>query len=146
MFKTVLVCTDGSAHAIKAAQRAVEIAGQGEVRLLLVHVANGMKADGPYVMPWQMEREELSAFSGQRAEQETALKQTAKVLEEAGLPYRLLREQGHPGGRIVQVAEREGADLIIVGSRGLSVLKALLLGSVSDHVVHNASCSVLICR
>lgn len=146
MFKTVLVCTDGSEHAMRAAQRAAEIARQGEVRLLLLHVVNLTKELSPYVMPWQLELESAVASSGQKAEQETVLKRTAKVFEEAGLPYHQLRETGHPGSRIVQVAECEGADLIVIGSRGLSALKALLLGSVSNYVVHNAPCSVLLVR
>jgi nucleotide-binding universal stress UspA family protein len=53
---------------------------------------------------------------------------------------------GSPESRIVETAEEIGADLIIVGSHGYSRWERLLLGSVSDSVVHHAPCSVLVVR
>jgi nucleotide-binding universal stress UspA family protein len=53
---------------------------------------------------------------------------------------------GSPESRIVESAEQFGADLIIVGSHGYSRWERLLLGSVSDSVVHHAPCSVLVVR
>ena len=53
---------------------------------------------------------------------------------------------GSPESRIVETAEQIGADLIIVGSHGYNRWERLLLGSVSDSVVHHAPCSVLVVR
>lgn len=53
---------------------------------------------------------------------------------------------GSPDSRIVETAERWNADLIIVGSHGYNRWERLLLGSVSDSVVHHAPCSVLVVR
>lgn len=53
---------------------------------------------------------------------------------------------GSPESRIVETAEEMGADLIIVGSHGYNRWERLLLGSVSDSVVHHAPCSVLVVR
>ena len=53
---------------------------------------------------------------------------------------------GSPESRIVETAEEFGADLIIVGSHGYSRWERLLLGSVSQSVVHHAPCSVLVVR
>ncbi|MEO8650030.1 MAG: universal stress protein [Acidobacteriota bacterium] len=53
---------------------------------------------------------------------------------------------GSPDSRIVETAEEMGADLVIVGSHGYSRWERLLLGSVSDSVVHHAPCSVLVVR
>ncbi|MFN6963382.1 MAG: universal stress protein [Pyrinomonadaceae bacterium] len=53
---------------------------------------------------------------------------------------------GSPDNRIVEAAEQLGADLIIVGSHGYNRWERLLLGSVSDSVVHHAPCSVLVVR
>lgn len=53
---------------------------------------------------------------------------------------------GSPESRIVETAEEWGADLIIVGSHGYNRWERLLLGSVSDSVVHHAPCSVLVVR
>ena len=54
--------------------------------------------------------------------------------------------QGPPGKAIVEEAERWGADLILMGSRGLGAWNRLLLGSVSNAVVHHAKCSVEVAR
>ncbi len=53
---------------------------------------------------------------------------------------------GSPESRIVETAEEMNADLIIVGSHGYNRWERLLLGSVSDSVVHHAPCSVLVVR
>lgn len=53
---------------------------------------------------------------------------------------------GSPDGRIVETAEEMGADLIVIGSHGYKQWERLLLGSVSDSVVHHAPCSVLVVR
>jgi nucleotide-binding universal stress UspA family protein len=54
--------------------------------------------------------------------------------------------QGAPANEILQAAEELHADLIVMGSRGWGQLKAMLLGSVSEHVLHHATCPVLIAR
>ena len=54
--------------------------------------------------------------------------------------------EGEPREVIVKEAERLKVQLIIMGSRGLGIVQRLLLGSVSDYVVHNAKCSVLISK
>ena len=67
-------------------------------------------------------------------------------LKQAGVSADVRVERGAAGAQIVQTAKTVGADLIIVGSRGHSKLEELLLGSVSDAVVREAPCSVLIVR
>ncbi|XP_060066263.1 universal stress protein in QAH/OAS sulfhydrylase 3'region-like [Ylistrum balloti] len=51
-----------------------------------------------------------------------------------------------PGHVIVDVAQRVGAGCIVTGTRGLGKVRRTFLGSVSDHVIHHASCPVLVCR
>jgi nucleotide-binding universal stress UspA family protein len=58
----------------------------------------------------------------------------------------LLLREGDPADEIVTAARDEGYDLIVVGHRGLSPIKAFLLGSVSSRVVTHAPCSVLVVR
>jgi nucleotide-binding universal stress UspA family protein len=54
--------------------------------------------------------------------------------------------KGDPADALLQVAEENGADLIVVGNRGMTGAKRFLLGSVPNKVSHHASCSVLIVR
>jgi nucleotide-binding universal stress UspA family protein len=64
----------------------------------------------------------------------------------AGLTVEKIMESGHPADRIVKVANDNGYDLIVMGSRENSGIKEMLLGSVSHHVCQHAKCSVLIAR
>jgi nucleotide-binding universal stress UspA family protein len=68
------------------------------------------------------------------------------LFEPLETPWRVIQEQGHPVDAILDVAERENVDLIVLGSRGLRGVKELLLGSVSSGVLHHSSCPVLIVR
>ncbi len=63
-----------------------------------------------------------------------------------GVAVSFLVWTGDPGESIVSAAEAEGADLVVVGTHGRGTIGRLLLGSVSDHVVRNASCPVLVVR
>ena len=67
-------------------------------------------------------------------------------LRSAGLQTEARVEVGDPGGVILRMAEKEMADLIVVGSHGRSGLTKLLMGSVASHVVTHAPCSVLVVK
>lgn len=69
---------------------------------------------------------------------------TTEILGITGVEPVIETEQGSPHRKIVEVANRIGASLIVMGSRGQTGLKAL--GSVSEHVTHSADCSVLVTR
>ncbi|KAK2177874.1 hypothetical protein NP493_574g01075 [Ridgeia piscesae] len=51
----------------------------------------------------------------------------------------------HPGPAIIQITEDEGADMVVVGSRGLDIIRRSLLGSVSDYVIRHAHVPVVVC-
>jgi nucleotide-binding universal stress UspA family protein len=77
----------------------------------------------------------------------TTVEQPAgKLFTDAGMAYEWQFEVGHPVDTILHVAKDRGADLIVLGSRGLGGFKRLLLGSVSNGVLHHAPCPVLIVR
>ena len=147
MFTKILLCTDGSNHALEAARATVELAQKFGSEVVLLNVFNPAIVPVPFVgLP------EASVFTatnmGCYAEQvqeeiETA---TGKVLAEGGVGYRARRELGHPVDRIVSIAQDEKADLIVMGSRGMGAWQSYLLGSVSDGVIHHAHCPVLIIK
>ncbi len=55
-------------------------------------------------------------------------------------------ESGKPGEVVIKASKEENARLIVIGSRGLNAVQRTLSGSVSDYVLHNATCPVVICR
>ena len=99
-----------------------------------------------YMVPWQLEIGDGAAQPHLTAQQSANLDGALKMCRETGVRYRCRHESGHPAEQILRVACEEDVDLIVMGSRGLSEWKALLLGSVSAHVIHHAHCSVLIVR
>jgi len=81
-----------------------------------------------------------------RADVEATLRDAAAAVEAAGVPVRTYAREGDPADAILDVAEERGAELIVVGNKGMTGAKRFLLGSVPNKVSHHAPCSVLIIR
>lgn len=69
-----------------------------------------------------------------------------QVVQQANIPYKLTILTGNPGPTIVDYAQKQAVDLIIIGSRGLNALQEMMLGSVSHKVVQRVSCPTLIVK
>jgi nucleotide-binding universal stress UspA family protein len=81
-----------------------------------------------------------------REDDDATLKEAAELADEQGIEAKTFARQGDPADAILDVAEEEGGDLIIVGNKGMTGAKRFLLGSVPNKVSHHAPCSVLIIR
>jgi nucleotide-binding universal stress UspA family protein len=141
MPRSIVVGTDGSEPADEAVRQATEMASREGARLHLVTA---------YPDP-QMLRERMTG--GAHAETVDLRKVADGVLKRAtrdavarGLDVETHVREGDPAEVIIDVANEQHADLIVVGSRGLTGIKRFLLGSVSSKVSHHASTSVMIVR
>ncbi|MCC6728614.1 MAG: universal stress protein [Chthonomonadales bacterium] len=146
MYSKILLASDGSETALRAAATAAELARRFDASLTVLHVfaipltpVSLAATPGAEVDPLLLER-----MAGEV--QDAVARRTGRVLEEAGVPYATRQEIGHPAETIVRVAQQEGFDLVVLGSRGLSEIRSFLLGSVSDKVSHHAPCPVLIVK
>lgn len=136
MFKNILVATDGSEQAARALEVARTMATEDGGKLTVVHVVQripGGKAGGMSVHV-------------DEAEIQRRVQASVKELTDAGLEVTLkivddLRYQ--PGEDIAEVAREAGADVIVVGTRGYSAIKGLLLGSVTQRLLHVSEVPVL---
>ncbi len=144
MFNHILVCSDGSEHAIQAAKTGSEIARKCGSQVSLITVLDVTAAVMPCVGQWESIALTDDLLECATEAQKNAEKSTGKVLDDAGIAHATLRERGHPVDTIVMAADREQCDLIVLGSRGLTAWEALLLGSVADGVVRHAHCPVLV--
>ncbi len=104
-------------------------------------------------MPGQRLREEAIQAPGDlqwtvnpREDVDSTLAEAAEVAHQAGVNVQVFARQGDPADAILDVAEEIGADLIVVGNRGMTGARRFLLGSVPNKVSHHAPCSVLIIR
>ncbi|MGF2614256.1 universal stress protein [Rossellomorea vietnamensis] len=137
--KSILLASDGSPHASKAAEHvAALLKGNADYRLMVVHVIDheASKHDA-----W------LGMNPGARhKEREEKLKPVSRVLEQAGIAYSVNLTRGDPAEEIITCAEKENMDMIVIGSRGLNAVQELVLGSVSHKVVQKADRPVLVVK
>lgn len=74
----------------------------------------------------------------------TILKEIKAELENSGINVDSLLLKGEAGVAITEMVMKEKCDIVIMGSRGMGTLRSILLGSVSDYVIHHSKCPVLI--
>ncbi len=136
MIKHILLATDGSDTALKATRWAAELAKTYGAKVTVLHVVHIPAAlAGSTVLPGgATDVAVVTRLMEQAAE--GVLTVTTPLLEEAGVEFETRIEYGHTAETIVRVANENGADLIVMGSRGLADASALLLGSVSHKVLH----------
>jgi nucleotide-binding universal stress UspA family protein len=136
--KRIVVGFDGSEQSRKALERAADIANGATVAVVCsADVAALMRDPAGAVSP----------IDPADAEARTkALAEARSYLEGRGIEGVYIEGTGHPADVLVQEAAESGADLIVVGTRGLNAAKRLVLGSVSTTVVHHAPCDVLVVR
>ncbi len=146
MYQQILLCADGSEGGVKAAQSTAEIAKKfgSKITVLSVFFPTPLLASfGEAPEAAACLDTVISIGEGQHEAIQSA---TRQILAEAGVEGTELREFGHPVDTIVNAAQQINADLVVMGCRGMSGFKSLLLGSVSDGVLHHAHCPVLIVR
>jgi nucleotide-binding universal stress UspA family protein len=146
VFGSIVVGTDGSDTAREAVRQAIELARLAGAALEVVSAYEPVSAsrlreeatEVPRDLQWSVNpREDVDATLG-----EVAGEARAAGVEEV----RIYARQGDPADAILDVAEEQGSDLIIVGNKGMTGAKRFLLGSVPNKVSHHAPCSVLIIR
>jgi nucleotide-binding universal stress UspA family protein len=145
MFRSIVVGTDGSDTAKKAVTTAADLAKQIGATLDIVSAYEPVpqsrlreeSRQAPEDMQWMI---------NPREDVEATLRYAAEEVEESGIDVETFAREGDPADAILDVAEERGADLIVVGNKGMTGAKRFLLGSVPNKVSHHAPCSVLIVR
>lgn len=141
----VLVATDGSELSVHAARRAFELLGPGAEVTVLAVISDSPGADaGGFESSTATPAEENREWQNEVGEAQDAISDTLAEVHGAKVTKRV--ESGDAGPMVVWVAEQIGADVIVVGSHGRSALKRMLIGSVSEHIVRHAPCTVLVVR
>ena len=142
---TVLLCTDGSERSTQALASGWALLGPDVVPVVVTvadtpdpTLLSGSGFGGPVVTPEEFDEE--AALATDHAHSIVAA--TADRLGLIGADLRVLH--GDPAQAICQLATDLAAQAIVVGSRGLGGLKRAFLGSVSDHILRHAPCTVLV--
>lgn len=138
-YKKLLVPLDGSPSATLACNHAVGLAKAGGMSIVLLHCYGELPAAISGAA-----RDEIIALS--EAEGNTILFPGVQLCKDNGISCKTIVHSGNPGRTIVCVAQSEGCDLIVMGSRGLSDFSGMVMGSVSHRVLRHATMPVLIVR
>jgi nucleotide-binding universal stress UspA family protein len=145
MFERIVVGTDGSETASEAVNRAIELAKVAGGKLELVAAFEPVRQGRL--------REEKGEAPGDvayavnpREDVNMILEGAAGMAKQQGVDATTYPREGDPADAILDVAEETGADLIVVGNKGMTGAKRFLLGSVPNKVSHHAPCGVYIVR
>jgi nucleotide-binding universal stress UspA family protein len=140
--KKILIAVDDSPHSRRAREIGVEIANATEAEIAFVYVFD---ATATPAGAWGFAADRISAMS--QLEGKRLLDKFLEGLEKQPSPRAKVREfleSGNPAETIVRVAKKWSANLIVMGSRGRGKMTGILLGSVSQDVLCNAPCPVLV--
>lgn len=154
MFERVLVALDHSASSQSIFEQALSLAKAIDAQLMLLHVLSPFDetfpnpvfpgADSTYPsIHTEAIQHYLQEWERYEREGVEMLQTYVTKTRAAGVAVDFTHQTGNPSRVICQVAHHWSADLILLGRRGHSGLSELLLGSVSNYVVHHAPCSVL---
>jgi nucleotide-binding universal stress UspA family protein len=146
MFRKILVPVDGSQSALRAARIAAEIARKFDSQVTLLTVVEAPDTAAAAAGMAGMMGVDTTASPALEAAARELLGAAAQAM---GLPDAKVRQvvvSGHAADIICEACRAGADDLIVMGSRGLSEVGSLFLGSVSDKVSHHAPCPVLIVR
>lgn len=139
MYNKILLAVDGSEHSIRATDEAVKMA----------KLSNGAKVEIVYVVDFSKAKSEVLHSQGQEDLEVARKKRLLPIeqhLDRNGIEFEVKILHGEPGPEIVDFANENQFDLVVVGSRGLNSLQEMVLGSVSHKVVKRVNCPVLIVK
>ena len=132
--KHLLVPTDFSEDADRAIDYAVGLAQELKASLTLMTAT--YIGDTPEVSQSYIEKI--------RAEAQQRIEAVRQRVEDIGVAVKVVMMNGPPAQRIIETAQKESADLIVMGTHGRTGLRHMLIGSVAERVVRHATCPVLV--
>jgi len=154
LFQKILVPLDGSEHSLKALDVAIQIAKKFGGKITLIHVFSVVGV--PIMMPEpSVATPGVPVMTALEASKvvEIAQKVASRILDDGEQRVKTgkvkvdtLLKEGHTVEEIIRVAKEGDFELIVMGARGISRIREMLLGSVSDGVMHHVACPVLVVK
>ena len=141
MFGKIVVGVDGSINSMRALQQAIDLSRQFSSELTVVFVVHIPITSYSYDVLGSLE-----VFNKLEDEGKQSLAKCSSMASAAGITVKTVLLSGDPAQGILDTASKEGADLVIVGSRGTGTLERLLMGSVSERVVRFSKSPVLVVK
>jgi nucleotide-binding universal stress UspA family protein len=150
IYKKIVIATDGSENAKKAASSAIELARLAGAKLYVLNVIPTIPHLSYYGIPieppTQVSFDEREFEVNLEASGNRALSEIKEMGEKVGVKVESVLIRGHPGSEIIAFAEKNDIDLIVMGTLGKSGIDRFLIGSVATDVGRNAKTRVMIVR
>jgi len=155
LFEKILVPLDGSEHSLKALEIAIQIAKKFDGKITLIHVYSVTIRPvimpepttlTPPMIPAMTPAEVSKAVEATRKAGASILTDGEQKVKAKEVQVETTLREGHTVQEIVKTAKEGKFDLIVIGGRGISKIRELLLGSVTDGVIHHAPCPVLVIK
>jgi nucleotide-binding universal stress UspA family protein len=145
MISTVAVGTDGSETAEEAVRQAADIARRYEAKLVLLSVfpAEGSHAAYAGIPASGGSAAYVGWASSSQAQVRKILERSETALRQDGIECETRSAEGDPADVLVRLATECGADLLVIGNKGM---KRRVLGSVPNKVTHKADCTVMVVK
>ena len=145
IFRKIMLATDGSELAKKAVDTAIEISKLGQAKLYAVHVIS--LGDYYSSMPLSIDAEWIKAMEEHlRIEGEEAIAYVENAGRAANVEVEPVILEGNPANEIVDFAEKNDIELIVMGTHGKTGIQRFLIGSVAENVVRHSKKSVLVVK
>eukprot|EP00732_Lithocolla_globosa_P006916 Lithocolla_globosa_v1_NODE_8382_length_827_cov_21.900259.p1 type:complete len:153 gc:universal NODE_8382_length_827_cov_21.900259:39-497(+) len=147
MTRIVVIPVDKSEYALAALRWAViEIYREGD-EFHVIHVQEDLVMEMAYASSSAVAAESMAKIQSEMLQQsQTLLKDLGDMLDSKKIPHKLLLKKGLVKEMICDYCAEVNAGLVVTGSRGLGAMQSLLLGSVSDYLLHHCQCAVVVAR
>lgn len=146
MYRRILLASDGSSHALKAAEAARELAALVPgATVTVLHVLT-LTPELTAELQQELASEEVAFEAALASKAQPVFDRTLAVLKEKDINVRTHLEIGHAADKIAEAANSGDYDLVVMGSRGLGDWQEILLGSVSEKVSHAVHVPILIVK
>ncbi len=139
--KSILVAVDGSEHSLKAVRYACAMGPPLGAEVVLLHVVPMLVSATPY-----HDTVSDQPFLALQKVGEDILARAKAIANDLNCQVIDMISHGDPAAKIIDIAHDRGTSIIILGSRGLSGIRRLFVGSISDKVASQAHCPVMIVR
>jgi nucleotide-binding universal stress UspA family protein len=140
-YRNIVIATDGSENSDRAVSYGIEIAKMSGATLHALYVVDTSSFSSiPMDAGWEAMYEIL------KNEGKKAVSYVKEAGEAAGVEVKEILEEGHPSNEIIDFAENNSVDLIVMGTHGKSGIDRFLLGSVAEKVVRNSKIPVMVVR
>jgi nucleotide-binding universal stress UspA family protein len=155
LFERILVPLDGSEHSLKALEIAIQVAKKFGGKISLIHVYSVAVMPiitpepttlTPPMIPVMTPAEVTKTIEVVRNAGARILADGEQKVKAEEVQVETLLKEGHTVQEIIRTAKEGKFDLIVIGGRGISKIRELLLGSVTDGVIHHAPCPVLVIK